>query len=81
MRKRTWDAKTKALIVLEGLKGKPGGEICTRHQISQSQYYPWRDGATNFWRMRPMPLRHASTAGQKPALPRRTLASSNWSAN
>ena len=39
MHKRTWDAKTKALIVLEGLKGKPIAEICTEHQISQSQYY------------------------------------------
>ncbi len=43
MRKRKWDAKTKALIVLEGLKGKPVAEICTEHQISQSQYYQWRD--------------------------------------
>jgi transposase len=31
------------LIVLEGFKGKPVGEICTRHQISQSQCYQWRD--------------------------------------
>ena len=43
MRKRKWDAKTKAMIVLEGLKGKPVAEICTEHQISQSQYYQWRD--------------------------------------
>ena len=43
MRKRKWDAKTKALIVLEGLKGKPVAEICNEHQISQSQYYQWRD--------------------------------------
>ena len=43
MRKRTWDAKTQALIVLEGFRGNPVGEICTRHQISQSQYYQWRD--------------------------------------
>ena len=43
MHKRTWDAKTKAMIVLEGLKGKPIAEICTEHQISQSQYYQWRD--------------------------------------
>jgi putative transposase len=28
MQKRTWDAKTKALIVIEGLKGKPVTEIC-----------------------------------------------------
>jgi transposase-like protein len=43
MRKRKWDAKTKALIAIEGLKGKSVGEICTEHQISQSQYDQWRD--------------------------------------
>ena len=43
MPRRKWDAKTKALMVLEGLKGKPVAEICTEHQISQSQYYQWRD--------------------------------------
>jgi transposase len=43
MQKRKWNAKTKAMIVLEGLKGKPVAAICTEHQISQSQYYQWRD--------------------------------------
>jgi transposase-like protein len=43
MHKRKWDAKTKAMIVVEGLKGKPVAEICTEHQINQSQYYQWRD--------------------------------------
>jgi transposase-like protein len=43
MHRRKWDAKTKAIIVLEGLKGKPVAEICTEHQLSQSQYYQWRD--------------------------------------
>jgi transposase-like protein len=43
MYRRKWDAKTKALIVLEGLKGKPVAEICTEHQIRQSLYYQWRD--------------------------------------
>jgi transposase-like protein len=43
MPRRKWDAKTKALIVLEGLKGKSVVEICTEHQISQSLYYQWRD--------------------------------------
>jgi transposase-like protein len=43
MQKRKWDAKTKAMIVLEGLKGKPVAEVCSEHQISQSQYYQWRD--------------------------------------
>ena len=43
MQKRKWDAKTKAIIVVEGLKGKPVAELCTEHQINQSQYYQWRD--------------------------------------
>jgi transposase-like protein len=43
MQKRTWDAKTKAMIVLEGLKGRPVAEVCTEHQLSQCQYYQWRD--------------------------------------
>jgi len=43
MHRRKWDAKSKALIVIEGLKGKSVVEICTEHQISQSQYYQWRD--------------------------------------
>jgi len=43
MKRRKWDAHTKAMIVLEGLKGKPVAELCTEHQISQSLYYQWRD--------------------------------------
>ena len=43
MQRRKWDAKAKAMIVIEGLKGKPVAEICTEHQLSQSQYYQWRD--------------------------------------
>lgn len=43
MQRRKWDAKTKAIIVLEGLKGKPVAELCNEHQISQAQYYQWRD--------------------------------------
>ena len=43
MQRRKWDATTKALIVLEGLKGKPVAEVCTEHEISQSLYYQWRD--------------------------------------
>jgi transposase-like protein len=43
MHKRKWDPKTKAMIIMEGLKGKPVAEICTEHQISQSLYYQWRD--------------------------------------
>lgn len=43
MPKRKWDAKTKALIVLEGLKGRPVADLCAEHAISQAQYYQWRD--------------------------------------
>ena len=43
MHYRKWDAKTKGMIVLEGLKGKPASEICLEYQISQTQYYRWRD--------------------------------------
>ncbi len=43
MKRRKWDPKTKAMIVVEGLKGKQVFEICIEHQISQAQYYQWRD--------------------------------------
>ena len=43
MKRRKWDPKTKAMIVMQGLKGKPVAEICLEHQISQTQYYQWRD--------------------------------------
>ena len=43
MQRRQWDAKTKAKIVLEGLSGKPVSELCSQRQISQAQYYQWRD--------------------------------------
>jgi transposase-like protein len=43
MTRRKWDAKTKAIIVLEGLKGKPVAMSCQDYQISQAQYDQWRD--------------------------------------
>jgi len=43
MKRRKWNAKTKATIILEGLKGKPVATICQDYQISQAQYYQWRD--------------------------------------
>jgi transposase-like protein len=43
MKRRQWDSKTKAKIVLEGLSGKPISELCNQYQISQNQYYQWRD--------------------------------------
>ena len=41
--RRRWKPEQKALIVLEGLKGRPIGELCAEHEISQAQYYQWRD--------------------------------------
>jgi len=43
MKRRTWDSKTKTKIVLEGLKGRSVSELCSEYQISQNQYYLWRD--------------------------------------
>ncbi len=43
MKRRKWDSKTKATAVLEGLKGKPVAAIYQDYQISQGQYYQWRD--------------------------------------
>jgi len=43
MKRRVWDSKKKAKIILEGLSGKPVSEICSQYQISQNQYYQWRD--------------------------------------
>ena len=43
MPRRKWDPQTKATIVLQGLKGRPIADICTEHQVSQAQYYQWRE--------------------------------------
>jgi transposase-like protein len=44
MKRRKWTGKEKLQLVLEGLRGQvPLGERCARHQLSQSQYYQWRD--------------------------------------
>jgi len=43
MKRRKWTPEQKALIVLEGLRGRPIGELCNEHGISQAQYYQWRD--------------------------------------
>jgi Transposase len=72
MHRRKWDAKTKAMIVIEGLRGKPAAEICTEHHMSQVQYYQWRDGAIGFWPMRPRLLKSMSIISKKPAWNRRT---------
>ena len=44
MQRRRFSAVQKMSIVLMPLKGeRPIAEICREHQISQSQYYRWRD--------------------------------------
>ena len=43
MKRRPWDAKANASIVLEGLQGQLVAELCHEHQINQSQYDQWRD--------------------------------------
>jgi transposase len=48
MKRRKWMGKEKLQIVLEGLRGQvPLGELCARYQLSQSQYYQWRDQLLN----------------------------------
>ena len=44
MKRRQWTAQQKLQIVLEGLKNQSKvSELCSRHEISQVQYYKWRD--------------------------------------
>jgi transposase-like protein len=43
MHRRTWDADAKAMIVIQGLQGKPVADLCHAYQISQSLYDQWRD--------------------------------------
>jgi len=43
MKARKWDAKIKAKIILEGVKGKKIADICNEYKISPTQYYQWRE--------------------------------------
>ncbi len=44
MSRRQWKPEEKLQIVLEGLKEKVKlSELCNRYQISQTQYYQWKD--------------------------------------
>jgi transposase-like protein len=43
MHRRTWDAQTKAKIVLQGLHGKPVAELCHEYQVSPALFYQGRD--------------------------------------
>lgn len=44
MKHRKWASKQKSQIVLEGLSGQIDiSALCQKYQISQAQYYNWRD--------------------------------------
>lgn len=43
MKRRQWDGRAKAKVVLEGLGGRPLAELCNEYQIHPTQYYKWRD--------------------------------------
>lgn len=44
MKYRQWTSKQKSQIVLEGLSGQIDiSALCQKYQISQTQYYKWRD--------------------------------------
>lgn len=43
MKRRKWDPKKKFKAVVEGIKGRKIAEICNEYEISQAQYYKWRD--------------------------------------
>lgn len=43
MKKRHWTSEQKLQIVMQGIKGRAVSEICNEYQISQGQYYKWRD--------------------------------------
>ncbi len=44
MKYRQWTSKQKSQVVLEGLCGQIDiNQLCQKYQISQAQYYKWRD--------------------------------------
>ena len=43
MKRRQWTPEQKTKIIIDGLGGKPVALICTENEISQAQYYQWRE--------------------------------------
>lgn len=43
MKRRKFSPGLKAKIVVEALKGRSLAEICAEHQISQAQFYGWKE--------------------------------------
>ncbi|MBL7171046.1 MAG: transposase [Candidatus Omnitrophica bacterium] len=49
MKRRKWSSSEKLRIVLEGLSGQIEiAKLCSKYQISQTQYYQWRDHLLKF---------------------------------
>lgn len=44
MKRRSWTNQQKLQIILGGMKGDLSiGELCNKYEVSQGQYYKWRD--------------------------------------
>lgn len=49
MKRRKWTSQQKLQIVLEGLSGQIDiSKLCAKYQVSQTQYYQWRDHLLKF---------------------------------
>lgn len=49
MKRRKWTSQQKLQIILEGLSGQIDiSKLCAKYQISQTQYYKWRDQLLKF---------------------------------
>lgn len=49
MKYRKWNSQEKLKIVLEGLSGQIEiSKLCSKYQVSQTQYYQWRDQLLKF---------------------------------
>lgn len=49
MQRRKWTSQQKLQIALEGLSGQIEiSKLCAKYQISQTQYYQWRDHLLKF---------------------------------
>lgn len=49
MKRRKWTSQQKLKIALEGLSGQiEVSKLCAKYQVSQTQYYQWRDHLLKF---------------------------------
>ena len=62
MQRRTWTTDEKLAIVMAGLKQiQSVAELCREHQISQTQYYKWRDQFLEGGKQALMGAKHEAT--------------------